>query len=139
MSFTPKKTKSLKYPRAFGTQHESPKRTAPAFSLYSETLTPPTRNALGIQKEATPGPCYERPKSLGKQIESTKRSSPALQVEKTERDCLQVEAKGQLGPGSYKYVGSIGKQVVSTKRSHTGVKWGSPKKTQSRKRVVMYY
>ena len=139
MSFTPKKVQSLTYSTAMGQQYESPKRTAPAFSLYGETLTPTTRNALGSQKQKTPGPCYEQPKALGKQIESTKKTSPALPIEKTERDCLQVEAKGQLGPGSYAYVGSIGKQVISTKTSHTGVKWGSPKKTKSRKRVVMYY
>ena len=139
--FTPNKQTPEKPYSSIGVQSPSTKRTAPAFSLYSELLTESSRNHLGKQKEITPGPdVYESPKSFGKQVESQKKTSHLSRFESRIRDNLQVESASKLGPGSYSYVGSMGKHVISTKRSQTGIKWGSPTpSTVPRRRVVLHY
>ena len=140
---TPSKKKK-KFPTytSFGPQSPSTKRTAPSYTINSETLIPTSRFKLGSQLAKTPGPDYEKAKAMGKQVESQKNSSSAVVVEKTSRDCLQKEYKSYVGPGRYKgaRISSLGKQFDSKKKSHRGVKWGSPEKTVvNRKKILEEY
>eukprot|EP00873_Tetraselmis_striata_P046620 jgi/Tetstr1/466884/TSEL_011339.t1 len=106
----------------FGHQADGRKQTFPAYSVPVGTRD--TREKVFLTPEHVktdklcttgPGPIYQTPIAIGKQVSSRNQTLPSYSLPRDAR--MQTKPHFAPGPGNYEMTSSLGKQTLHTKRS----------------------